>query len=275
MKKQRFLLLAIVALSMIVILLFGCAAPATLNEQLKATSSKIQKAVQQELDNMDRDVQAAAAKLSSTGLNGNETRTVLNELSKKYPYIIDICTTDTDGIMLTIAPQAYSKYEGTDISGQDVTREFNNDRKPMLSKVFTSVEGMDAVVLTVPISLQKGDFIGSLSAMFQPEALFKATAESLLEGTGMVLNVIQTDGLNIYDSEYADTGQNLFTDPEFQPYTELVELGHKIAAQESGTGSYTFVSHAANQVVKKQAYWATAGLHGTEWRLIVTKEVAE
>ena len=96
----------------------------------------------------------------------------------------------------------------------------------------------------------------------------------MLEGTGIALNVMQLDGLTIYDSEGADTGKNLLADPSFQPYKELVELGARIAAQESGSSSYTFINHETGEPVKKQAFWVSVGLHGTAWRLVSVQEVA-
>jgi polar amino acid transport system substrate-binding protein len=49
-------------------------------------------------------------------------------------------------------------------------------------------------------------------------------------------------------------------------------LGEKIIADRSGHGSYSFqVTEGDKKVVTKDTYWTTAGLHGREWRLVVTK----
>jgi hypothetical protein len=142
----------------------------------------------------------------------------------------------------------------------------------MLSQMFTAVEGIDAVVIIWPILSQNGDSMGSLPALFQPEKLFATTAEPILEGTGIALNVMQLDGLTIYDSEGNETGKNLFTDPTFQTYTALVALGHRMVAEESGSGSYTYISQSTGKTVKKQVFWASVSLHGTTWRLAAVAE---
>ncbi|MCJ7654658.1 MAG: cache domain-containing protein [Dehalococcoidia bacterium] len=271
---KRFSLAAVFALS-VMLILAGCAGSLNHEGQLKTTTLQIQKAVQSELDNLDRDLSGAASKLSGTGLSGPEARQILNELCSKHPFIIDSCTTDAAGKMVTVAPEAYSSYEGTDISTQDPTVKLRETKEPMLSQVFTAVEGMDAVVIMWPILSEKGDFIGSISALFNPKTLLAMVAEPMLKGTGIALNVMQLDGLNIYDSEGADTGKNLFTDPSFQPYKELIELGRRMVAEESGTGSYTFTSQTTGKTVKKQAFWVSVGLHGTAWRLVSVQEVAE
>ena len=275
MLNKRIYLITLLALSLMLVLGYGCAAPTGQELQLKTATEQIQTAAQTELNKLDLDLSAAAAALSRTGLSGTEARQILNGLAAKYPFIIDTCTADTAGKMVTVAPDAYSSYEGTDISQQAVTIKFNETKNPLLSQMFTAVEGMDAVVIMRPILSEKGDFIGSLSALFKPETLFATICEPTLRGTGIALNVIQLDGLAIYDSDYVDTGMNLFTDPAFQPYTDLIALGHRMVAEQSGYGSYTFIYHPTGQTMKKMAYWATVGLHGTEWRLISIQEAAK
>ncbi len=271
MAKQLFLVV-VLALSLMLVPAYGCTGSVNQEEQLKTTTLQIQKAVQSELDNLDKDMSAAASELSGTGLSGTEARQILNGLYSEHTFIIDCLTTDAAGKMVTVAPDAYSSYEGTDISTQDVTIKFWETKQPMLSQMFRAVEGMDAVVMMWPVVSEKGDFMGSLSALFKPEALFDATAGPILKGTGIALNVMQLDGLNIYDSQGNDTGKNLFTDPSFQPYTDLVALGHRMVAEESGTGSYTYVSQSTGKTVKKQAFWASVTFHSTAWRLISVAE---
>jgi hypothetical protein len=263
MATRRFSL----ALALLLILT-GCTSSVSQEEQLKATTLQIQQTVQTELDNLDDDVSAAASQLSGTGLSGPEAKQILNGLCGKYPYIIDFATADTAGNMVTVAPDAYSNYEGTYIATENMTA-------PALSPMMRAVEGMDSVSLLRPIFSDKGDYMGTLSALFIPETFLAIGAAPALKGTGIVLNVMQLDGLNIYDSEGVDAGKNLLIDPAFQPYKELVELGNRMVAQESGSGSYTYISHATGKPVKKLAFWASVGLHDTAWRLVSEHEVAE
>mgnify|MGYP001115722101 CR=1 FL=1 len=51
--------------------------------------------------------------------------------------------------------------------------------------------------------------------------------------------------------EVADTGKNFLTDPEYQPYKDLVALGSTMVTQESGSGNYTFVNHTTGKPSKK------------------------
>src|SRR4030043_1817997 len=131
MATRRFSLAVVFALPL-VLTLAGCTGSINQEEQLKAITLQIQNAVQLELDSRDGDLSAAASQLSSTGLSGPEARQILNGLCSKYPFMIDCLTADAAGKMVTVAPDEYSTYEGSDISTQDVTVKFNETKKPLL-----------------------------------------------------------------------------------------------------------------------------------------------
>jgi uncharacterized lipoprotein NlpE involved in copper resistance len=264
--------LTALAISLILILV-GCNAQSAQELQLRTTAQQIRQAVQIELNELDLDLANASAELSTTGLSGTEARRILNELTNKYPLIIDASTTDAAGKMVTVAPDAYSNYEGTDISTQDVVIQLNETKKPLLSQMFPAVEGMDAVVIMWPVFSQNGDFMGSVSALFVPATLLSPASEPILRGTDIALDVMQLDGLDIYNSNGVDTGINIFTYPEFQQYTDLIALGHQMVAEESGSGSYTIKSYETGELVKKAAYWETVKLHDTPWRVVTTQNI--
>jgi hypothetical protein len=268
-KTSKFHLLTSIGLSLILIVA-GCAAPSAQEIKLKTTEQQIQTAVQTELNKLDLDMSNEAASLSRTGLSGTEARNILNGLPDKYRFIIDTCTADPAGKMVTVAPDSYRSYEGSDISQQTVTIEFNKTKKPVLSQIFQAVEGMNSVVIMWPIVSQKGEYIGSLSALFVPQTLLASASEPVLRGTDIALDVFQLDGLDIYDSTGNDTGKNLFTDPVAQQFTDLIAMGHRMMAEESGSGSYTTVDPATGKNIKKLAYWGTIKLHDTDWRLMTT-----
>jgi len=268
MVTKRFSLVMALALSLVLILAYGCTGPTSQEVQLKNATLKIQQAIQSELDNLDRDLSAAAAELSRTGLSGPEARQVLTGLYSKYPFIIDFATADTAGKIISIAPEGYSSYEGAFITTEKV-------EKPVLRHELVMIEFAYTVAIIWPILSENGDSIGSVSALFEPQKFFTVIVVPALIETGMAVNVMQLDGLNIYDSQGNDTGKNLFTDPSFQPYKDLIALGHRMVARDSGSDSYTFIDYTTGKTVKKQAFWASVGLHGTDWRLVSVQEVAE
>ena len=63
-------------------------------------------------------------------------------------------------------------------------------------------------------------------------------------------------------------GANLFLDPLCQPYPDLPALGRRIARRPSGSGSYELTARGSTAVIVKDAIRVSAGLHGTQWRLV-------
>jgi hypothetical protein len=263
-----FNLFMVVALSVMLIPVFGCAAPSGNEAQIKASVEKIQKAVQTELDKLDADMADAALKIRSTELSGDGARQILNGLCTKYPYLVDCSTVDITGKLITVAPEANRRYEGSNI-------ETGNVKTPVLGPYGKTVEGVMAVALMRPVLDEKGKQIGLIDALFIPGAMLGGIVTPVLKEKGLAMNVLQTDGVTIYDQPEADTGKNLLKDAEYQQYKELVALGSRFVAEESGTGTYTFPSHKTSEPTKKLAVWASVKLHGTAWRLIAVQEAGK
>ena len=261
MLTKRLALAIILTLSLMPVMTFGCTARTDMKNQLGPNNELIRHEVQTELITMGVSIWNAADELSQTGLGGDEARNVLKGMVTQYPLISNICTADTDGKIVTVGRDAYSSYEGAYIGTENAT-------SPALTSMFRAVEGMDCVSLRRPIMSQKGEFMGVVSMIFSPETLFSEIAERWLKDTNFSIDVMQLDGLNLYDSRGIDTGLNMFTDPELQQYPDLIALGHRMVAEEHGTGSYHIISHDTGQMVKKQVYWSTVKLHDTAWRVM-------
>jgi hypothetical protein len=273
MKKAKYLYFPVLLLLLPIVFCSGCTASAD-EQQLKPIAVEVQKSVQATLDNLDIDTLAAVSKLSVSGLSGSETRQTLAALQSKYGFIVDINTADTGGKMVTVVPSAYSRFEGTDTGKNNPTVTYNLARKPMLSGMFKAVEGMDSVVLVIPIPSQKGDIIGSVSVLFEPRNLIAPAAEKWVKDGKIEILAIQTDGLSVYDSDTSQIGKNVFKDPMYQSYKSLLDFGAKVVAGDSGFGGYNFTLQGTTRAVNKAAYWTTIGLHGTNWRLVVIKEAS-
>ena len=251
-------------------LVFG--APAYLSET-PPILIKLQQAIQEVLDRMDEDLNITAEKLSHAGLYGAETRTILNDLCQKHPYVVDCCTVDPAGTMVVVEPRAYQEFEGSDISQQEQVVRLHQTQQPVLSHAFRAVEGFDAVDLQWPVFSPNDEMIGSVSMLILPESLLATCITPEVTGFPVDVWVMQKDGRILYDPDAEEIGRNLFEDPIYQPFAQLLALGERIAAERSGFGNYEFFGSGFSAPVKKNASWVTVGLHGTEWRLVVTHVV--
>ncbi len=277
MTKTWSTLIAAILAAVLIVITTGCLGPVKNERELKSATENIRSIIQSKLANLNNAVSNTAEKIAKSGLQGEETRGILNGLCKKYPYLVDCSTADLQGKMITVAPEEYRRYEGTDTATTEASKQFfaglSKNRKPILSNVFRAVEGIDAVVLVWPVVTEKGELVGLVSALFKPEGLLAGTIAPAAEVRAIEVNILQTDGLTIYCSNGKETGKNLLTDQRYKDYPGLVAMGEKLVAQKTGTAEYTYISDVTGKPAKKTIFWTSVELNGTEWRLASVAEL--
>ena len=222
------------------------------------------------LNKLDADLKHSVQTLSVRGLKGDHARDVLKRLYRANPYIIDCETVSNQGIMLVVEPPEHRTSEGADISGQAHMVTLFKTGKPVMSGAFHSVEGPEAVVIHHPVFSADHRFAGSVSALFAPEYLLSNIIGPVAANLPVDIFLMQTDGLVIYDMDTSQIGLNVFRDPLYQPFPELIALARKVAAENEGSGWYRFHQKGSEGPVSKVAYWRTVALHGATWRLVIT-----
>jgi len=279
MKNTWSASVAAILTAVLIVMTTGCAGPVKNERQIKTATDNLQGIIQSKLLNLDNAVSSAAAKIAKSGLQGEETRGILNGLCKKYPYLLDCSTADPQGKMIIVAPEGYRRYEGTDTATTEASKKFlaglSENKQPVLSDIFRAVEGIDAVVLVWPVVTEKGELLGVVSALFKPGALMDETIAPQAKVVALKVNVMQLDGMVIYCSTGTETGKNVLTDPSYKNYPELIAQAEKIAAQKTGTGGYIYPDVATGKPVKKTIYWTSVGLHSTEWRLVSIAQLGD
>jgi len=140
--------------------------------------------------------------------------------------------------------------------------------QPVLSNIFRAVEGFPAADAEYPVVTPEGGRLGSVSILFHPEKLLGNILTPLLQGTPVDIWVMEKGGLLLFDADASEIGLNLFTSRLFKPYRSLINLGRRIAARPEGSGVYYYRSHTSPTTVRKNAFWRSVSLYGTEWRLV-------
>jgi len=261
----------------IIILIIGMVVLTAVNafcmniEDMASALAKVKKGVTTVFVSIDRELSKAAEELSAVNVDSLKTRKILNDLSKGRSYVIDCAFVDASGKMVIVEPKEYSKLEGTDISKQSHVKVMRQLKKPVLSNVFRSVEGIEAIDFEYPVFSRKRDFIGSVSILVRQEALFGDTAMPFVWDKSCKVWVMQKDGLIVYDPDPEQVGRNVFSDRFFESFDDLISFSRTVASTKSGSGSYDFYAKGFKdtKVVKKYAVWDTVSLYGTEWRVIV------
>ncbi|MRR53318.1 MAG: hypothetical protein EG822_02245 [Deltaproteobacteria bacterium] len=224
---------------------------------------------------IDADLAAAAKELSASGLKNQTARKILDDLCRSTSSAIDCATVDSAGTMLLIEPAKYRKFEGAAIGSQEQMVRLHATKKPVMSRVIRTVEGLDAVDIEHPVFSPQGTFEGSVSMLITPESLIASVAGKLVQGLPIDVWAMQTDGRILYDPDREEIGRMLFSDTIYKPFPELLALGAEIAKEPNGSGSYTFLGKGLAKPVTKNAYWTSVGLYGTEWRVVATHTLSE
>jgi len=196
--------------------------------------------------------------------------------------LVSSITFSKEGKIITAEGKGNESAEGADISSQEHIASLLQTKIPVFSKQFLLVEGYNGTSLVYPVFSPQGEFLGGVSAIIEPDKLLNVVVAPQLHFdvsnrsniTDYSFWLMHLDGLIAYDRDESQIGKNLFEDPLYSPYPSLLELGEKIIAARSGHGYYDFqVTEGDKEVVTKESYWTTAGLHGREWRLVVTKMI--
>jgi len=240
-------------------------------EDMTLALSKVKKSVTTVFSSINMELSRAASELSAVDLKGPDARKVINNLCKGRSYIIDCAFVDPAGKMVIVEPKEYNKLEGTDISKQKHVRAMQQLKKPVLSNVFRSVEGIEAIDFEYPVFSRKRNFIGSVSMLVKQDALFGDTAMPFVWEKSCKVWVMQKDGLIVYDPDPDQVGRNIFSDRLFENFEDLISFSRTVAMAKSGGGSYDFYAKGLKdkKIVKKYVVWDTVSLYGTEWRVIV------
>jgi hypothetical protein len=238
---------------------------------------KAQSEIQKNLDNLNTSLEIAARDLAKEkSLNSRRVHSILGKLcaDTRGGYVVDCCTIDPAGRIAAMEPETYQPHEGADIAKQEQVVRLHQTKLPVLSLNMPMVEGFDAVDVEWPIIGERQALKGAVSILIKPEVLVAVAIGPVIEGLPVNIWVMQKNGRILYDVHKDEIGRDLFTDPLYKPYGQLLALGKKIADEPTGSGFYEYLKEGPNDVVKKLAHWTTVGLHGTEWRVVMAQVVA-
>ncbi len=110
--------------------------------------------------------------------------------------------------------------------------------------------------------------------LIRPDSMLVDIIKPIIKGIPVNIWVMQNDGIILYDRNEKEIGKNLFTDEMYQPYENLRTLGQEILENNSGYGSYTFLSNTMTEPVEKLCFWETAGLYDMQWKLVLTSALS-
>jgi hypothetical protein len=179
--------------------------------------------------------------------------------------VVDSTFIDNKGIMTFIEPAQYRNYEGSDISGQEAIIKMLKTKTPRMGNAFISVEGIKSIDIEYPVFSKGKQFLGSVSMLVKHDEMIRAAVEMIEKDQGVKCWVMQKDGLILYETDPAQAGLNLFTDPLYKDYPELIALAKRMIKEKEGIGFYSFLMQGTKNVVKKRAVWKTVDFFNNNW----------
>ncbi|MDD5084786.1 MAG: hypothetical protein PHE61_01940 [Candidatus Omnitrophica bacterium] len=239
---------------------------------LGLTAGDIERKINSLFARIDGGLSRAAGELSQKGIEDPETRTILGDLYKKVPYVINCAALDASGKISAVEPKDYASVEGSDVSEQEHVIKLHETKEPVFSDTFLTIEGFNAVNFGYPVFSTGKELAGSVSALIRSEAMLAGTIAPIANKNGVEVWVMQTDGLVLYDQDREEIGKNVFTDPLYKPFTDFLSIAERISKEKTGSGSYEGLAAGLERKTTKDASWVTVGLYDNEWRVVVVKE---
>ena len=245
------------------------------NEEMELIIINSEAAINAELLRLDNLLSNACQQLSTTDLTGLEAKQILNGLyAENSGVIISSATVDQNDIILAIQPSQYSNITGQDLKSQEQNVEMHKTMRPALSNLTSLIEGPTGVTMVSPVFDTNRQLIGSLRITFQPCQLIHPIVRDSAKGI-YTIYALQKNSTLIYDANDEEQGKNIFTDPEYAGYTELLTFIHQVVDTNSGYGTYSYFDDLApsRPLVSKEAYWTTIGIYNADWRLVIARNL--
>jgi hypothetical protein len=197
---------------------------------------------------------------------------MLADLASYHPAILSAITVDTNGTVLSAAPDNAKILIGQNIADQEAISHVLSTRQPTMGNYFTLRQGGEGVAIVYPVFSQGGEFLGALSMAFSPSILAARYAEELEGWAPFMYAVAQPDGVLLYHSNPALTGKQAFDEPFFAQFPEILDFVRRSDTERTGYATFSFYKEGSTEIVPKETFWDTVYLYDSEWRVFVNAD---
>ena len=178
-----------------------------------------------------------------------------------------ITRVDADGrIVYTVPyrPQAI----GVDISQQDHLRVIMRTHKPVVSDVFTAIQGYRVVAYHVPVFADT-EYRGSIAVLIPFESLAKQYLENIRIGNSGYAWMISQKGMELYFPLPGHTGKPI--DKAFGNFPSVLSMAREMMKGKAGITTYAFPGKDGerNETITHHAVYYPIRLGNTFWSIAV------
>ncbi len=162
----------------------------------------------------------------------------------------------------------YPNSIGADISKQDHVAKILKDHKPIVSEVFTAVQGYQAIVIHHPV-FKDGVFDGSIAFSLNFQLIAKYILDEIKIGKSGYAWMISSNGTELYCSIPGHVGKSIFENAAEFP--ELISLSKKMIAGLEGSATYVYDKPGSGEgAVHKIAHYLPVKINGSFWSIAIT-----
>lgn len=229
--------------------------------------------LQSSLDALDYTIADVAEVLGTTGISGPAADEPVGKLASYHPAILDVITYDPNGTVLAAEPAGAKVLLGQNLGGYEIVKKAISTQESQMSELLSLAEGGTGAVVTRPVFSTGGAFLGTVSVAFSPYGLVAPVAAGAMEQAPFSYMVAQTDGRILYDPDIREVGKETFNETLFAGFPEIIELARQYSGNRTGYDTYSFYGTGSGKLVSKETFWNTISLHGTEWRVLVIREI--
>ncbi len=179
---------------------------------------------------------------------------------------------DEKGTILFTVPNQESI--GRNLAHQKHVQELLKTRKPVVSDVFRTVQGYDAVALHVPV-FRGEQFKGSIAIVINFQSLAKRYLEIVRIGKTGYAWVVSRDGTELYCPVPGHTANSVFAN--CKEFPSIIAMAENMLKGQAGSATYTFnmINDKKVTPVTKHAVYLPINLGNTFWSIVVASSSEE
>ena len=148
-------------------------------------------------------------------MNQSGKEILANFYNGKKEYLAGITRIDKEGKIIFTVP-LNNEVIGLDVSNQDHNREVMSTKKPVISEIFTAVQGFKTIALAFPIFDENNNYDGTLSTLIPFRHISEKIISDLYFTEKANVNLISDQGTVIYSEKADQIGKNILEVQKFK-----------------------------------------------------------
>jgi len=179
---------------------------------------------------------------------------------------------NAEGVITYTTP--YRDAIGSDLSGQEHIREILASRKPVVSKVFRTVQGTESVAIHVPV-FRGDEFRGTLGVALDFALVVRRYVEQIGVGESGYAFVLSREGTILYSPVKGYTGRSI--SDLFRDNPSALAMAREMQQGREGTAAYEFdrVGTRKTAPFRKHGVYMPIRLGNTYWSVAVVSAEEE